>query len=55
MSIYTQGLYKTPVNHRALSPLSFLERTAQVHPEHLAVIHGSLRRTWAQTYARCRG
>ncbi|WP_313517940.1 acyl-CoA synthetase [Pseudomonas sp.] len=54
MSIYTQGLSRTPVNHMALSPLSFIERTAQVHPEHLAVIHGSLRRTWAQTYARCR-
>lgn len=54
MSIYTQGLAKGPVNHVALTPLSFIERTAHTYPDHLAVIHGSLRRTWAQTYARCR-
>jgi fatty-acyl-CoA synthase len=54
MSIYAQGLAKAPVNHVALTPLGFLERTAFTYPNHLAVIHGPLRRTWAQTYARCR-
>ncbi len=43
-----------PANHVALSPLSFLPRTAEVYPERSAVVHGELRRSWAETYARCR-
>ena len=54
MSIYEQGLERAPVNHIALSPLSFIERTAAVYPDYPAVVHGSIRRTWAETYARCR-
>lgn len=54
MSIYEQGLDPSPVNHIALSPLSFIERTASVYPHYPAVIHGSIRRTWEQTYTRCR-
>ena len=54
MSIYEQGLSPVPVNHIALSPLSFIERTASIYPHYPAVIHGSLRRTWKQTYDRCR-
>ncbi len=45
MSIYEQGLSPAPVNHIALSPLSFIERTASVYPHYPAVIHGSIRRT----------
>ena len=48
------GLDKTPANYAPLSPLSFLARAAHVHPEHVAVIHGDRRYSWAQTYARCR-
>ncbi len=51
---YQQGLDKNPANFVPLSPLSFIERTAQVYPERLAVIYGARRQTWAQTYARCR-
>lgn len=54
MSIFEQGLAPAAVNHIALSPLGFLERTASVYPDYPAVIHGSIRRTWAQTYSRCR-
>jgi fatty-acyl-CoA synthase len=54
MSIYEQGLAPAAVNHIALSPLSFLERTASVYPHYPAVIHGSIRRDWSETYARCR-
>jgi len=54
MSIYLQGLAKGPANHIALTPLSFIERTATTYPDYLAVIHGAIRRTWAQTYDRCR-
>jgi len=51
---YALGLDKNPANYVALSPLSFLARAAHVHPQRTALIYGSLRRTWAQTYARCR-
>jgi len=54
MSIYEQGLGRAAVNHVALSPLSFIERTAAVYPHYPAVVHGSIRRNWAETYARCR-
>jgi fatty-acyl-CoA synthase len=54
MSIYEQGLAPAAVNHIALSPLSFIERTASVYPHYPAVIHGSIRRDWSETYARCR-
>ena len=54
MSIYEQGLSPAPVNHIALSPLSFIERTAAVYPHYPAVVHGAIRRDWAETYARCR-
>ena len=53
-SIYDQGLPRTPANHVALTPLSFIARTAAVYPGRIAVIHGDQRRTWAQTYARSR-
>lgn len=57
-SIFDQDLPQTPANYAAISPLSFIERSALVYPQHLAIVHGSgkgaLRRTWAETYARCR-
>ena len=54
MSIYEQGLEKNPANFVALSPLSFIARAAQVHPEHTAVVHGTRRYTWSESYNRCR-
>jgi fatty-acyl-CoA synthase len=53
-SIYDQDLPKTPANHAPMSPLSFIERTAEVYPQRLAVVHGDLRQDWATTYARTR-
>ena len=53
-SIYDQDLPKTPANHAPMSPLSFIERTAEVYPTRLAVVHGELRQDWATTYARTR-
>jgi fatty-acyl-CoA synthase len=53
-NIFDRDLPKTAANFTALSPLQFIERTAQVYPDRLAVVHGQLRRTWAQTYERCR-
>jgi len=37
-----------------LTPLGFLERAASVFPDHTAIIHGPLRRSYAEFYARTR-
>ena len=51
---YELGLDKNEANFVALSPLSFIERAAHVYPQRTAVIYGSRRQSWADTYARCR-
>jgi fatty-acyl-CoA synthase len=53
-SIYELGLDKNDANYVPLSPIGFLERTASVYPDRIAVIHGALRRTWKETYDRAR-
>ncbi|MEM6467295.1 MAG: AMP-binding protein, partial [Pseudomonadota bacterium] len=47
-------LPRLAANHTPLSPLSFLKRTATVFPSRPAIVYGNVRRTWAQTYGRCR-
>jgi fatty-acyl-CoA synthase len=54
VSIFDQDLPQTSANHAAISPLSFIERTAEVYPHRLAIVHGELRQDWASTYRRCR-
>ncbi len=51
---YELGLDRTPANFAALTPLSYLERAAFVYPERIATVHAGVRRTWAETYSRCR-
>ena len=51
---YDTDLDRNPANHQPLTPLGFLERAAAVHPGHTAVIHGPLRRSYAEFYARTR-
>ena len=51
---YKTGLDKNAANFVALSPLSYLERTARIYPQRTAVIYGEQRQNWAQTYERCR-
>ena len=41
-------------NFAALTPLTFMRRSARTYPDHMAQIHGNVRYTWAQTYERCR-
>ncbi len=53
-SIYDQGLEKNAANYAPLSPLGFIERAAAVYPDRVAVVHGALRRSWKETYARAR-
>ncbi|MCH2669695.1 MAG: AMP-binding protein, partial [Gammaproteobacteria bacterium] len=54
MSKYDQDLGRNKANHVPLSPLSFIRRAAEVFPERIAVIHGNERRTWKETFLRCR-
>lgn len=52
-NIYNQSLEQNHANYAALTPISFLERTAAIYPNRIATIHGDTQRTWAQTYQRC--
>ncbi len=51
---YEQNLEKNAANYQPLTPLSFLERAAKVYPEITAIIHGSLRVSYREFYARSR-
>jgi len=51
---YESGLDRRCANFQPLTPLSFLERAAQVFPRHTAIIHGSRRIDYATFYARSR-
>ncbi|GJE55895.1 MULTISPECIES: acyl-CoA synthetase [Methylobacterium] len=53
-SIYDRDLDRNPANHQPLTPLTYLDRAARTFPEHVAVIHGDLRRPYGDLYARCR-
>src|SRR5688500_7670990 len=53
-SIFDQDLPRNPAHFAPLSPLSFIQRAAEVYPQRLAVIHGDLRRSWSEVYTRCR-
>jgi fatty-acyl-CoA synthase len=51
---YDIDLDCNPANFQPLTPLGFLERAAAVFPEHTAIIHGPLKRSYAEFYARAR-
>ena len=51
---YDVDLERNSANFQPLTPLGFLERAASVFPQHTAVIHGPLKRSYAEFYARCR-
>lgn len=46
--IYEQGLDRNAANFTALSPVSFVERSAEVFADLPAVIHGARRATWRE-------
>jgi len=52
MNIYEQGLDKTAANFVALSPTSFVERSAEVFADLEAVVHGRRRYSWRETRDR---
>ena len=51
-NIFEQGLDKNPANYTALSPISFVERSAEIFGDLPSVIHGNRRYNWAQTRER---
>ncbi len=51
---YEQDLDQVPANYVPLSPLSMLARAAAVYPQRLAVVHGTRRFSWMETFTRCR-
>ena len=40
--MYDRDLPQNSANHAPLSPLPFLQRSAEVHPDRLAIVHGEL-------------
>ena len=50
---YETNLPITAANYQALSPLSFLAKTAWTYPEYASVIDGDRRYSWAETQSRC--
>jgi fatty-acyl-CoA synthase len=53
-SQYDINLDRNPANHQPLTPLTFLSRAALIFPDHPAIVHGDLRRTYSEFYARSR-
>jgi fatty-acyl-CoA synthase len=52
MSIYDSHLDKTAANFAALTPVGFVERSAEVFGDLPATVHGARRYTWAQVRER---
>ena len=53
-SPFALGLERNRANHRPLTPLSLLDRAADAFPEHVAVINGGERRSYAELRGRAR-
>ena len=53
-NFFDVGLDRNPANFQPLTPLTFLERSAAVFPDHPAIIHGPLRRSYTEFYTRAR-
>ena len=53
-TIYDRDLDRGPANYQPLTPLLYLDRAARVFPDQVAVVHGTLRRSYRELYARAR-
>jgi len=53
-NMYETDLDRNPANYQPLTPLTFLERSASVYPDHPAIIHGTQRVSYGDFYSRCR-
>ncbi len=50
--MYNTNLDKNHANFTPLSPLSFLQRSAEVYPNRQSIVHGSKSYTWSETFKR---
>ncbi len=50
--MYNTNLDKNDANYTPLSPLSFLQRSAEVYPNRQSIVHGSKSYTWSDTFKR---
>ncbi|KAI3665278.1 hypothetical protein L6452_43902 [Arctium lappa] len=48
-----EGLVRCSANYVPLTPISFLERSADVYRDRTSVIYGSVKYTWEETHRRC--
>jgi fatty-acyl-CoA synthase len=48
------SLRPNPANFAPLTPVSFLQRAAEIHPDRTAVIHGTRRHSYRELYDRAR-
>ena len=53
MTKYDQGLEQNAANYEALTPISFLERSATLYPDYPATLHGDATRSWSEVHERC--
>jgi fatty-acyl-CoA synthase len=53
-SPYDQGMDKNAANYVPITPLTFIERSAYIYPDRVAVIHGQRRYTWSESFNRSR-
>src|SRR5258706_8763639 len=51
---YERGLERNAANYTPLTPVSFLAKAAHVYPQRTAIIHGTVRRNWAEVFERSR-
>ena len=51
-NMYNTNLDKNHANFTPLSPLSFLQRSAEVYPNRQSIVHGSKSYTWSDTFKR---
>ncbi len=51
-SAYNDDLPRNAANYQPLTPLVFLERSAEIFPDRPAVVHGSQRLSYADFYRR---
>src|SRR5690606_31952132 len=49
---YEQDLGRNPANHQPLTPLTLFERAAKIFPDHTAIVHGGLRRSYSAFWER---
>ena len=51
---YKIGLKKNSANFSSLTPISFLERTANAFPNYTSIVSENHKFTWKSTFARCK-